>query len=259
MKTGVWLISAIILAAVVPCPAHAEDIRVGVAVEPYPPFEEKDAAGRWVGFEIDLLDAVCAEVKATCKLVEIPWDGIIPALEAGKLDVIWSSMTITQARAKVVDFTDSYYFLPSVIIGPKSEAVAIDFSNPASVKGKIIGAGTGSNQLAFLKKYFGPTMPMRSFGRTWDVCAALLDGDIDLAMEDALEASECLSSDGGKELEIKAEAPSDPSLGSGVGAALRKSDTKLREQLNAAIKTLRTNGTYQRLARKYFNFDPYGK
>ena len=101
--------------------AHADDtIKFGVAAEPYPPFSSKDASGKWVGFEIDLMDAVCAQMKAKCELVETAWDGIIPSLQEKKIDVIWSSMSITAERKQKIDFTDKYYQTPAVIIGPKS-------------------------------------------------------------------------------------------------------------------------------------------
>src|SRR5690348_9462676 len=73
-------------------PGHADDvIKFGVAQEPYPPFASQDSSGRWVGFEVDLMDAVCAQMKAKCQLVPIAWDGIIPALQEKKIDVIWAS------------------------------------------------------------------------------------------------------------------------------------------------------------------------
>src|SRR5476651_2331990 len=123
--------------------ARADDtIRFGIAAEPYPPFTSKDSSGKWVGFEVDLMDAVCANLKAKCEIVEVAWDGIIPALQANKFDVIWSSMSITEKRKQTIDFTDKYYQTPAVIIGPKAEAVQIDFSNPDSVKGKIFGVQT---------------------------------------------------------------------------------------------------------------------
>ena len=99
--------------------ARAEDvIRFGVAAEPYPPFASKDASGKWVGFEIDLMDAVCAEMKVECIIEEAAWDGIIPALTTKKIDLIWSSMSITDERKKTIDFTDKYYNTPAAIIGP---------------------------------------------------------------------------------------------------------------------------------------------
>ena len=98
-------------------------IKFGVADEPYPPFASKDASGKWVGFEMDLVDAVCAEMKAKCELVPVAWEGIIPALQAKKIDVIWASMLITEKRKQIIDFSDKYYDTPHMFIGPKSVKV----------------------------------------------------------------------------------------------------------------------------------------
>src|SRR5438046_9784486 len=90
--------------------ARADDtIRFGVAAEPYPPFTSKDASGKWVGWEVDLMDAVCAQMKEKCELVEVAWDGIIPALTAKQIDVIWSSMSITAERKQTITFTMMSY------------------------------------------------------------------------------------------------------------------------------------------------------
>ena len=105
--------------------ANAAPIRFGMAPEPYPPFASKDASGKWVGWEIDLMDAVCKAMEGDCKIVETSWDGIIPALQAKQIDVIWSSMSITNERKKVIDFTDKYYNTPTAIIGPKDEKFGV--------------------------------------------------------------------------------------------------------------------------------------
>src|SRR5262245_20818894 len=123
--------------------AQAQDVvKIGVAAEPYPPFSEKNTKGEWVGFEMDLYKAVCEDQKLKCELVEVAWDGIIPALQEKKIDVIWSSMSITDERKQVIDFTDKYYNTPTAFIGPKSENV--DTCPETGVckdwmKGKIIG------------------------------------------------------------------------------------------------------------------------
>src|SRR5919108_453887 len=101
--------------------AQAETVKIGVAAEPYPPYSSKDASGTWVGWEIDLYKAVCQVEGLDCQLVEVAWDGIIPALQEKKIDVIWSSMTITDKRKEVIDFTQFYYDAPTVEIGPKSD------------------------------------------------------------------------------------------------------------------------------------------
>jgi polar amino acid transport system substrate-binding protein len=75
--------------------ASAQEVKFGMAPEPYPPFASVDASGKWIGWEIELMDAVCAEAKLTCVIVPTAWDGIIPALTTKKIDVIWNSMSIT--------------------------------------------------------------------------------------------------------------------------------------------------------------------
>ena len=239
--------------------AHADDtIKFGVAAEPYQPFTSKDASGKWVGFEIDLMNAVCAQMKAKCELVETAWDGIIPALQEKKIDVIWSSMSITDERKQKIDFTDRYYRTPAIMIGPKSEEVKIDFSNPDSLKGKIIGVQISTTHSNFVQKYFGSTATIKTYD-TQDNCNAdLVAGRVDLVMADSIALSDFLKSDQGKDFEVKATAPKDPIFGSGVGGGLRKDDTALREKLNAAIAAVRADGTYDKIAKKYFDFDVYG-
>src|SRR5690606_36194909 len=99
--------------------AMAEDsLRIGVEAS-YPPFSYKKAHGSLAGFEIDVGNALCAEMKVTCTWVEQPFDGLIPALRVKKIDAIMSSMTVTEARLKVVDFSQSYYKTPARLVTRK--------------------------------------------------------------------------------------------------------------------------------------------
>jgi polar amino acid transport system substrate-binding protein len=241
--------------------AHADDvIKFGVAAEPYPPFSSKDASGKWVGFEIDLMDAVCDKMQLKCKLVETAWDGIIPALQEKKIDVIWSSMSITDERKQKINFTDKYYDTPAFIIGPKSEDVKIDFKNPDSVKGKIFGVQTSTIHYNFVHKYFGKVAQIKTYD-TQDNCNAdLVAGRVDLVMADSIALDAFLKSDQGKDYEVKAKEPTpkDPILGQGVGGGVRKDDDALRQKLNEGIKGVREDGTYDKIAKKYFDFNVYG-
>jgi polar amino acid transport system substrate-binding protein len=241
--------------------ARADDtVRFGVAAEPYPPFESKDASGKWVGFEIDLMNAVCAEMKANCSIVEVAWDGIIPALQANKFDVIWSSMLITDKRKETIDFTDKYYKTPAEIIGPKSVSYNIDFKNPDSLKGKIVGVQTNTAHSRFMQKYFGSAVTIKVYDTQDNVNADLVAGRLDLEMADAIVLNGFLKTDEGKDFEVKARPPGDDPVvfGYGVGGGVRKTSTELKEKLNKAIAAIRANGTYDAIAKKYFDFDVYG-
>ena len=135
--------------------AQAQDVKIGVAAEPYPPFSEKNTKGEWVGFEMDLYKAVCEDQKLNCELVEVAWDGIIPALQEKKIDVIWSSMSITDERKQIILHRHVHRF-GERLIGAKSDDAQPDSTKPDSLKGKIIGVQTAHlDHHANRVKYFG--------------------------------------------------------------------------------------------------------
>ena len=75
----------------------------------YPPFNYFDPNGNLTGFDVDVAHALCKDLKRTCEFVPMPWDGILSALLAGKIDAIIGSMAITEARSRQVLFTRPYY------------------------------------------------------------------------------------------------------------------------------------------------------
>src|SRR5690606_2999093 len=94
--------------------------------------------GKLVGFDIDIANALCEEMKAECTFVTQDWDGMIPALQAGKFDAIIASMSITDERKEKVDFTHKYYNTPPAIVVPKDSTAA--GVTPEDLKDKTIGA-----------------------------------------------------------------------------------------------------------------------
>ena len=121
----------------------AQGKELKVAIDPtYEPFTFKTADGKPTGFDVDIANAVCEHIKRKCVFVEQVWDSMIPGLQAKKYDTIISSMSITEDRLKVVDFTDKYYNTPSKIVVKKD----IKFTDEASLKGKKIGVLKGSTQ-----------------------------------------------------------------------------------------------------------------
>jgi polar amino acid transport system substrate-binding protein len=132
--------------------ASAETVRVGVAAEPYPPFTEPDASGNWTGWEIEFMNAVCAEAKLDCVVTPVAWDGIIPALTSNKIDAIVGSMSITEERMKTIDFSDKYYNTPSVIATAKGSGITPD---AAGLKDKIIGVQVSTIHQDYVTTHFG--------------------------------------------------------------------------------------------------------
>ena len=233
------------------------DVRFGIMNEAYPPFFAKDASGKWQGWEIDLMDAVCAEMKEKCSIVELSWDGLIPALQTKKFDVIWSSMSNTEERQKVIDFTDKYYNTPSKLIGAKGEkpgAAAED------VKGKTIGIQVATIQSEYYKKYFAAVADEKTYQTLDEAFQDLAAGRIDYVFGDSIVLDAFVKSDAGKDCcaDMGDVADDKEILGLGVSGGLRKEDTELKAKLNAAIAAVRASGKYDEITRKYFSFDIYG-
>lgn len=115
--------------------AADKPLRLGIEAA-YPPFAYKEASGQIAGFDVDIGNALCVEMKTECQWVEQEFDGLIPSLKVKKVDAILSSMTITDDRRKSVDFTGKYYYSPARLVMKAGSEVAADFSN---LKGKRIG------------------------------------------------------------------------------------------------------------------------
>lgn len=237
--------------------AMAAPLKVGVASEPYPPFTSPDANGNWVGWEVDFMDAICKQAALDCVITPTAWDGIIPALTSGQIDVIMSSMSITDERMKTIDFSDKYYNTPAMIVGAKGSGITPD---AAGLTGKILGVQVSTTHQAYAEKYFAPVAAqVKSYQTQDEANQDLAAGRIDAIMADSIALDAFLTSDAGKACcESEGNVADDPViLGKGVGFGLRKGDP-LKDTLNAAIKAIRADGTYDAITKKYFSSDIYG-
>jgi polar amino acid transport system substrate-binding protein len=233
--------------------ASADTLKLRIASEgTNPPFSTVNSSGKLEGFDIDIANALCAQMHADCEIVAQDWDGIIPALLARKYDAIAASMNITADRAKVVAFTTPYYHSPSVFIVRKGTD-AKDIS-PAALAGKTIGVQSSTNHAAFLDdKYSRSTV--RLYNTSADAYRDLAAGRIDYVLYDKLPAFDWLRSVDGACCEMAPGELSDPAyFGSGIGIALRKEDTGLLKRLDAAIEGIAADGTYAKINAKYFPF-----
>lgn len=237
--------------------AEAASVKFGVAAEPYPPFSVKDAAGKWTGWEIEIGHAVCKAAKLECEFKEVAWDGIIASLNSKKIDVIWSSMSITPERKKAIDFTDKYYNTPANVIGAKAQAMT---ATGEGLKGKIIGVQVSTIHQRYAEKYFKPTAKEIKVYQTQDEANQdLAAGRVDAILADSITLDDFLKTDPGKCCDVKGAVKDDPEiLGAGVGGGVRKKDGDLKAKLNAGIAAVRASGEYDTITKKYFTFDIYG-
>jgi polar amino acid transport system substrate-binding protein len=240
-----------VMLAVAAGSVKAESLRFGVAAEPYPPFTYKDASGTWAGWEVDLMKAVCNQTKRKCALVEVSWDGIIPALLSKQIDVIWSSMSITEERKKVIDFTDMYFDTIDVIIGPKDQKFE---PTPEGVRGKVIGVQVSTTNERYVQKYFAATAKAIKTYQTQDEANSdLAAGRLDAVQADALALSTFLETEQGKKCcALMGPVAEDREvLGLGTGGGVRKEDATLKAELNAAINALAKSNEIQRITERH--------
>lgn len=231
--------------------AAMADLKFGVAAEPYPPFSSKDASGKWVGWEIDLMNAVCAQMNEKCELVEVAWDGIIPALTAKQIDVIWSSMSITAERKQTIDFTNMYYNTPTVIIGAKTGDTNIE---PDHLKGKIIGVQVSTIHEKYVQKYYAAAgAEVKTYSTQDEANNDLAAGRLDYVQADASALDAFLKTEQGSACcELKGQVKDDPEvLGEGVGGGVRKEDTALKDKLNGALAELAKAGKFEEITNSY--------
>lgn len=222
----------------------------------YPPFNNLQADGSLVGFDVDIAKALCDEMKVSCEFVTNDWDGIIPALQAKKFDAIIASMSITPARAEQVDFTNKYYNTPPALAVPKDSTIAD--ASEASLAGKTIGAQSSTSHANFAEKHM-PGAELKLYPTADEYKLDMANGRIDAAVDDVVVLSDWLKSDDGACCKIATTLPLDEEIyGPGIGIAVRKGESDLVKKFNDAIAAIRANGKYQEINAKYFDFDVYG-
>ena len=238
--------------------ALAQQVKIGIAAEAYPPFASPDASGNWVGWEVEIINAVCKAGAMDCVITPVAWDGIIPSLTSGQIDVIMASMSITDERTKTIDFSDKYYNTPTVIVGAKGVEMA---PTAEGLAGKIIGVQASTVHEAYVNNYFAPTAAEVKVYQTQDEANQdLAAGRIDATQADSIALDAFLATDAGKACcEVNGTVADDPAiLGLGVGAGVRKGDDALKAQLNTAIAAIIADGTYDAITKTYFASSIYG-
>jgi len=249
--------SALALLATGIAQAQAPDwkkIRVGVEGN-YPPFSKLGPDGKLVGFDIDIAMAVCRKLGAECTLVQQEWDGMMPALNAKKFDMIVASMTITDERRKAADFSDPYYDVPSRWV---AKADAFKDHKPADLKGRKIIVLRNSPRAKHVAELYKDSEVLLVNKET-DVYLELVAGRGDIGFGSSVVSSEAfLKKPEGKGFAQVGNTVRLDGGGGGVGIAFRKGETALRDKVNAALKAIKADGSYKKLADTYFDFDVSG-
>lgn len=233
------------------------EIKFGVDAT-YPPFESMSPSQQFVGFDIDLGNAICSTLHVKCVFVAQGFDGIIPALEARKFDAILSSMTVTPDREKQIDFSSEMYNDSTSLVVKKGSGLT---PTADSLKGKSVGVESGTIQETYADTYWKPNgVNVVSYPGQDQVYADLLSGRLDASLQDTVEATNgFLDKPEGAPYTTGGNPEYDPKdvLGSYIAIGIRKDEPGLKAKIDYAIATIIKNGTYKKIESKYFNFDIY--
>lgn len=258
MKTS-QLIAGLALGLLASSPLFAADkvLRIGIEAA-YPPFAYKTAEGNIAGFDYDIGNALCAQMKVECKWTEQEYDGLIPSLKVKKIDAALSSITITEERKNSVDFTHKYYFTSARLA--MKEGTKVDDQYEA-LKGKRIGVQRATTTDRYVTAVLVPKgVEVVRYTSNEEIFMDMASGRLDGVFADTIPLQMgFLDSEKGKGFAFVGPELKDPKfVGEGAGIAVRKGNTELVTELNNAIDAIRANGEYQKIQAKYFKSDIYG-
>ena len=252
------LCMAMLAAATSVCAKDLTAVRFGVDAS-YAPFESKAPDGKLVGFDIDLGNEICKRLNVKCVWVESEFDGMIPALKAKKFDGVLSALSMTPQREAQIAFSAKLFNTPTRLVAKKGSTLQ---PSADSLKGKSVGVEQGSTQETFAKLNWAPKgVNVVAYQDQNQVYSDLVSGRLDAALQDAVQADMgFLKTARGAGFEFSGNDVTDPkgTLGNGAAIGLRKDDTELKEKLDRAIADMIKDGTYKKIAAKYFTFDVYG-
>ncbi len=257
MKKTTQLLLATALMGTATFSMAEKTLKIGVEGA-YPPFSEVNKEGKVVGFDIDIANALCAEMKRECKMVQVDWDGMIPALKGRKIDAIIASMSATPERKKSIDFTDRYYRIPVKTIRKKGADIAF---NKESMKGKIIGVQTSTTFDKHMTDLFGDVAEIKRYVSNDEALLDLQSGGVDVVAAESLVLQEgFLKKEAGKKFEFFGpDLVDEKYYGEGIAIGIRQKQDALKEAFNKAIKAIRESGKYKEINDKYFDIDVYGE
>ena len=232
------LLTAILLGASVA--ASAQELTF--AMEPsYPPFETTNEKGEIIGFDVDVANAICKEIQATCKFKGEAFDALIPNLKAKRFDASISAIDVTDARAKQVLFSDAYYDSTASYVTLKGKATLESAKNVGVQNGTTFQQYT----VAETKQY-----TTKAYASLQSAILDLKSGRIDMIFGDTAVLADMISKE--PEMQFVGEKVANKKyFGNGLGIAMHKSNKELAEQLNKGLAAIKANGEYQKIYDKW--------
>lgn len=252
---------AVVLACGLGPVAHAAEGELVIGTEgAYPPFSMADANGNVTGFDADIGNAVCDKLQLKCRFVVQAFDGLIPALNAKRFDVIISGMSITDERQKQIDFSRSYAEFPNHFIAKKGSelAGAKDLDTlKHDLSGLRIGVQAGTTHAAYVEKNL-PEAQLMTYDTLDQMQIDLASGRLDTSFADITAQNDFLAKPDGADfqlIDVVIDSSSDATLGTGLGIGIRKDEGALKEKIDQALCDLGADGGLKAASEKWFKMD----
>ncbi|MDO6459711.1 transporter substrate-binding domain-containing protein [Granulosicoccaceae sp. 1_MG-2023] len=228
--------------------ASAQTVRLA-SEGAYAPFNYMDDSGTLAGFEIDLGNALCERAELDCEWVQNEWDSMIPNLVAGNYDGILAGMTITEERLQTIDFSDEYFPPdPSKFVVLKGTPL-----DTSALSGLKIGVQGGTIQAAYAEETYGADNDILSFETGDQAIADLAAGNVDVVLADGGFVDPVIEGSQGAIV----LAGDEVLIGGGMGVGMRKDDDALEAAFNAALASMKADGSLDALIQEYFNRGPF--
>lgn len=244
MKKLLLVVSVLMGLLLVGCGAKKEEAKiqkvyVGTNAE-FAPFEFLEG-DKVVGFDMDIINEIAKLQGFEVQVQNQAFDGLLPALQAKKIDLIIAGMTVTEERQKAVNFSDSYYTASQVIIVPKANDAIKTFDD---LKGKNVGVQIGTTGDTVISEKTEITNT--KFNNGSEAVMALLANKVDAVVIDNEPAKNFVAKNEGLKVVETETVKEDYAI------AIAKDNVELLEKINAGLKTLKENGKYDELVAKWF-------
>jgi len=226
----------------------AADKKLVVATDTaFVPFEFKQG-DRYVGFDVDLWDAIAKELKLDYTLKPMDFSGIIPALQTRNVDLALAGITITEERKKAIEFSDGYYKSGLQVMVRNNEN---DIKGISDLNGKVVAVKSGTGSVEYAKANI-KSKDLRQFPNIDSAYMELGTNRADAVLHDTPNILYFIHTAG----KGRFKAVGDSIEAQQYGIAFPKGSDDLREKVNGALKTLKENGTYNTLYKKWFGTEP---
>jgi len=212
----------------------------------YPPFEYIDETGKIKGFDIEIAQAICQQMKASCQFDNQAFNSLLPSLALGKFDAIISALGITKEREQQVAFSNSYYTPSGSFTALTTRKYTLN-----DLQGKTIGVQIGSTYEKYLNDNYGDHITIKTYASIQDALLDLKSERIDMVLADTPIIQTWIKQDRSYSIVDKPISNANY-FGTGYGIAVRHDNQALQQAVNAALAAIKSNGTYTKIAKKYF-------